>query len=371
MKLAADALAAAFGAGELVVESYWQQRLASRRTKSAHLPTLLGCSLGHGRPEPQWQPLFSGAFNAAVVPVEWRVVEPVAGEHRWDVFDEQVEWCLHHGLVPIAGPLVDLALCGLPPWLKQWQNDVLNMQSFVCDFVETAVSRYVGRVRQWEICAHANTGGVLGLDEEQRLALTARTLETAAQVDDETQLMVCIEQPWGEYQAAGEHRLAPWQFIDALVRSAAPLHAVNIEINIGFRPRGCAARDLLDISRLIDLWSRLGLPLHVTLAFPSRGGPDAHAAADLQVAGNGWKRPWSEQTQAEWVASSIPLLMAKESVVGIYWSHFSDSVGHRFPHAGLITADGRAKPALQQLIRYRGEYFGEEGHAAAPDPHAP
>ncbi len=34
---------------------------------------------------------------------------------------------------------------GLPPWLESWTKDVSNLQSLVCDYVETAVARYAGQ----------------------------------------------------------------------------------------------------------------------------------------------------------------------------------------------------------------------------------
>ena len=58
-----------------------------------------------------------------------------------------------------GGPLIDLGLGGLPPWLARWEHDVFNLQSFVCDFVETAIARYFGRIHIWEVCTRMNTGG--------------------------------------------------------------------------------------------------------------------------------------------------------------------------------------------------------------------
>jgi hypothetical protein len=259
-----------------------------------------------------------------------------------------------------AGPLLDLSPEGLPQWLWQWEHDFLNLQSFVCDFVETAVARYAGLIRQWEVSARVNSGGALALSEENRLSLVARTLEVVRQVDDELKLMVRIDQPWGGYQARGQHRLSPLHFIDALIRSGVGLHGVNLEIAVGYSPRGTPPRDLLDFSRLIDLWSCLGIPLEVTLAFPSSTEPDPNATSDLEVETPQWKAGWTEASQAAWVDAYLPMLMAKQVVVGIYWSHFSDAIPHHFPHAGLLRADNTPKPALENFVKYRREYWQPE-----------
>jgi GH35 family endo-1,4-beta-xylanase len=355
-RLANSALAYAFQAAEIVLKSYTNQRLEVRRRKTTHLPASLGCNLGHTVPESSWADQFCEAFTAAVVPLEWRLIEPKEGEYQWDVYDQQVEWCQQNNLLVIGGPLIDLSPEGIPGWLRQWEHDFFNLQSFVCDFIETAMSRYVGKVRNWEIASRVNSGGYLALNEENRLTLAARTLEIASQVDDENQLLIGIDQPWGEYQARGNHHLSPMQFVDALIRSGAALSGINLEVGVGYRPRGSASRDVLDFSRMIDVWSGLGVPLYVKLAFPSATGIDENAVSDWEVDGHGWKTPWSEQAQCDWLDLYLPLLMAKQSVVGIQWSHFSDQTPHQYPHAGLLDANGRAKPALERIARFRNEY---------------
>ena len=62
-----------------------------------------------------------------------------------------------------------------------------------------------------------------------------------------------------------------------------------------------------------------------------------------------WKSPWSEDAQAQWFEENVPLFMAKDYIVGILWSHFSDAGVHRFPSAGLLRQDGTPKPAYERL----------------------
>lgn len=358
-RLAQQALEHACRAAGIISNAYTRQRLEFRRRRSAQLPALLGCSLGQAVPDDTWADPFCGAFTAGMIPVEWKSIEPVEGEYHWETNDAQVEWCQDNRLLMYGGPLIDLSPEGLPEWLWQWEHDFLNMQSFVCDFVETAITRYYGKIRNWEISARVNTGGVLALSEEHRLSLAAKTLEVARHVDQEIQLLIGIDQPWGEYQARGHHRLSPFQFVDALVRSGVGLTGVNLEFGIGYRPCGTAPRDLLDFSRLIDHWSYLGIPLYVTIAFPSAIQADPRAQSDLEVHDTGGGN-WTEAAQVEWVEKYLPLLMAKQSVVGIFWTHFTDAAAHRFPHAGMMRADGTPKPVLNRVAEYRGTYWSSE-----------
>jgi hypothetical protein len=348
-----QSLARAFEAAEIAVAAYANQRLAARRKRSPQPPAAIGCSLGEFLPNEESGVAFRESFAAAVIPVEWKHVEAASGEANWELVDAQVEWALANRLLVFGGPLLDLSADGLPAWAGSWGSDLPNLQSLVCDFVETAVGRYAGRIRNWNVCTRANTGGAFGLSEESRLWLVARALEVVRQVDDEVQVMIQVAQPWGEYQAKGAHRLAPLQFVDALLRAGIGLSAVDLEIVVGYRSGASAPRDLLEVSRLLDFWSLLGIPLYVTLAAPSQPrSDDPLAAPGIEVDDGRWKEGWSEPAQADWIDRLVPVLMAKQPVVGILWRQLSDGVRHEFPHAGLMRPDGTQKPAFANFTAH-------------------
>jgi GH35 family endo-1,4-beta-xylanase len=351
-RLATESLQATCRASDLLCLGFTRQALAGRQQRYPHLPASLGCELGRPLTDEQSE-LFCAAFNAVTIPVRWTHIETSEGSYDWETADQLAAWAESQRLILSGGPLVDLGPGGLPEWLAHWEHDIFNLQSFVCDFVETAIARYIGRIRQWEIAARFNTGGALTLSEESRLSLVVRVLEVARQVDEEAQLWLRVDQPWGEYQARGQHRLSPLQAVDALLRSGVSLAGINLEIAIGYQPRGTPYRDLLDFSRLIDTYSVLGVPLHVTLAAPSSVGPDPLAMPDLEIDAHGWPHGCDETQQALWLERCLPLLMAKPAVAGVTWGGFSDAHPHEFPRSGLMHADGIPKPALERLIDYR------------------
>lgn len=355
--LAQQALEQAFQGADLLTRAYVRQRLGVRHAQYPQLPTVLGCSLGDTLLPDEQEQVFAGMFSGAGIPVQWRVIEPREGEYHWDVSDHQVEWALRHRLLIRGGPLLDLGPGGLPTWLSNWSHDLWNLQSFVCDFVETALTRYLGKIRIWELAARANTGGALELPEDARLTLVAKILEAARRVDEDGQFLLRIDQPWGDYQVEGRHRLSPLQFADALLRAGISLATINLEIAVGYHPTGSPSRDLLEFSRLIDTWSGLGIPLQVTLAFPSTGGSDPKLTLPSEVEPRSWREPVSELTQAKWLEEHVSLLLAKPGVVAVFWNHLSDAQPHRYPHAGLLAADGRAKPALDSLRQLRAEHW--------------
>lgn len=357
-RLATEALHHAFRAADSLTSGYATQALAGRLQRFKSLPASVGCELQGSVPSADANELFTAAFNAAAVAVPWRSIESVEGEYDWDPIDRQLEWCeqqkCEQGKLLIrGGPLIDLGSDGLPAWLSRWEHDVFNLRSFICDFVETAISRYVGRIRIWEVAARANSGGALTLNEESRLMLTASVLGVAKQIDEEAQLIIRVDQPWGDYQARGQHRLSPLQFVDALHRSGVGLAGVNLELAMGYLPRGSARRDLMDISRLIDAWSVLNLPIHVTLACPSSCEDDPLSYPDCEVDAYLCQPEQAEGNQAQYLDRVMELLLAKPTVAGVFVSHFSDAVAHQFPFAGVLRSDGSPKPSLERIINQR------------------
>jgi hypothetical protein len=65
---------------------------------------------------------------------------------------------------------------------------------------------------------------------------------------------------------------------------------------------------------------------------------------------------WSERLQAEWIDRYLPIFMAKQSVVGIFWASYSDAADHDFPYAGLIRDDGSPKSSLDTFRELRAGY---------------
>lgn len=337
-------------AARILVDAYVVQRMSNLR-RANHSPGLLGCMLDRSSLSPENGLLFKEAFNTAAIPVQWRRIEPNEGEYHWELVDELVNACALQRTIMRGGPLIDLGPEGLPDWLAPWKNDLLNLPSFVCDFIDTAISRYAGLIRIWEVSAAGNSGGALELSEEHRLALVARSLEAAIRAHSDAQFFVRVDQPWGEYQRHGQHRLSPFQFVDALIRSNLGLTGVSLNINVGYANHACGTRDMLSVSRLIDFWSMLGVQIHVNLAAPSDPAPDPQADSHVAVRNCTWGTAWNEETQAEWIEHIVPLLMAKPSVTGVFLDHFSDAQPHRFPHAGLLRPDGTAKQVLEPLRR--------------------
>src|SRR5262249_5833130 len=160
----------------------------------------------------------------------------------------------------------------------------------------------------------------------------------ARQVDPKLELIVGISQPWGEYMALEDRSHSPFIFADTLIRSGVHLAALELELVMGTSSRGSYCRDMLEASRILDLYSLLGPPLRVTLGYPSAAHRDAKAAAEVRVGAGRWRHEYSPEVQADWAAAFAGLALCKPTVRGVYWIHGSDAEPHLFPHGGLFDA---------------------------------
>ncbi len=256
-----------------------------------------------------------------------------------------------------AGPLVDFSAARLPDWLWSHERDLSALGRFMCRYVEAAVRRYRSRVRRWQLTAASNSAALLSLGEDELLLLTVRMAEAARQVDPQLEVIVGLAQPWGEYMAFEERNHSPFIFADTLIRSGLTLAALDVELVMGVSPRGSYCRDLLDTSRLLDMYALLGLPLRVTLGYPSSSAPDALADPDCRVAAGHWRVGVSPEAQADWARAFATLAVCKPYVQAVHWTHFSDAEPHTFPHAGLLDAGGNPKPALAALRELREKHL--------------
>ncbi len=325
-------------ATDILCQHYVEQRMGYRRNRSAHLPVFLGCHLNSIPSDPD---AFCDAFNAVQIDTRWNTLEHDDGEYKWDRMDDLVAWAQERRLFIMGGPLVDLSQDSLPAWLRSWSGDLVNLQSFTADFVETVVGRYVGRIRHWEVVTGANRGGVADLDEEQRLNLVLRTIEAARQVDEHTQISLRVVQPWGEYLSQTKNRLSPMQFVDTLRRCGVRLGEINLDIRICSTPSVTLWRDCLSLSQLLDQWSLLQLPINVMLSLPSLSpGPGTN----------------QEISHADWLEKAVLMCLSKDRVVGVYCTNWNDQSPSDI-ETSLLDKEGNPRESLKRLQKLSDEYW--------------
>ncbi|MBI3408088.1 MAG: endo-1,4-beta-xylanase [Planctomycetes bacterium] len=354
---ACEALAKGCRAGEGLVDAYRDQVFAVRHSHQNRLDTQMGCRLGPSPLNEDHAAALEEAFNTLWLPMAWRDLEPSEDRFCWEPLDQLVNWALQKGFQVVGGPLVDFTGRGLPDWLWEKETDLLSLCGFLSDYVSMVVERYHRQVRVWQLTAGSNCAGVLALGDEELLWLTIRLAEAARRIDPSVEIVVGLAQPWGDYLAHQERSQSPFVFTDTLVRTGLKLSALDLELVLGVAPRGSYCRDLLEISRVLDLYALLGLPLQVTLGYPSAAGKDDLACSDQRVGAGFWCDGHTPMAQADWAAAVAGLCLCKPFVRAVQWVHYRDSEPHHFPHCGLVDMEGKLKPALKNLTALRGAHL--------------
>ena len=347
--MAEQALAAAVEASALLAACYTDQAIAVRRRINGALPVVFGANLGLAPLDDGLASAFLLAFQAAVVPFNWRDVESVEGAYAWNGGDQQLQWCRERGVQVYSGPLVQFDRLSVPDWLYAWEGDFDRLLDLSAAYVEQVVLHCRGQVDVWQCAGRMHSTDALALSEEERLRLTARAIEITRALDPEVPVLVSFDQPWGEYLCRRECDFPPLQFADALIRAGLRLNGFALEINLG----GSLPRDAVDLSRQLDYWAVLGLPLHVVLTIPSDVHDDPLASRPVGCA----TESWTPALQQAWVARWLPMLLAKPYVAGVFWNQLRDSEPHEFPHCGLYDVRRSPKPALRTLASFCQGYL--------------
>jgi hypothetical protein len=337
--------------------AYTEQVLHRRLEHVPKLPSLLACGIPPGVQDAGWAPTLVEGVNAIRVACPWRMIAPEEGQFRWDQLDAQLQWCQRRKLPVLAGPLVEFRPAALPDWLWLWEGDFEAIVGMVTELVRHVITRYRGRIASWHLVGRPCSTEVLGLSEEDQFRLTARVLQIAQFADSDAHLVVDLDRPWAEWMANSLFHLGPLHVADNLVRAEVGLSGLGLEIAPGYSSPGSPIHDLLDFSRMLDLFSLLNLPLHLTMAVPSSIEPDLAADPVVRVEAAQWPRTPDESLQTEWARQWISLAMAKPFVKSVTWHHACDSVMHLYPRGGLFRADDSPKPAFEWLKTFRGRYL--------------
>lgn len=355
--LAEQAIRLAHDSAHRLVLRYIERAFEIRHTRLDKFETTLCCRPEGDIPSGPLASRFAQAFNSMCVSFPWQHIEPTRGQFVWDASDRQVNWAIAHGLKTMGGPLIDFAGRNLPEWLWNDVCDLSSLSNVMAGYVESVVRRYQSRIRTWQISAGSNYAGVLASRDEELIWLTLRLADAVRRVNPQLEVIVGLAQPWGDYLAEQERSKTPFIFADDLLRTNVKLAALDLELIMGVSPRGSYCRDLLDTSRILDLYALLGVPIQTTLGYPSSSASNEHADADQRVGLGHWRGGFFEETQADWASAFAALALSKPYVRNVVWSHWSDAQPHAFPNCGLVDDQGRAKATLQPLIKLRSEHL--------------
>jgi len=337
---AQKALEMAVDASERLVVAHAEILLRRRYAKAGASSTAIGCRVSLDRCVDGLKDVLAKQFGLVVLPITWKALCPQQGEYNWAKADAWMEWAQDHRRRVVVGPLIDLEHGQLPHWTADLGDDYLALRDAAYEHVERVVQRYGDSVGMWNLVSGMEMG-TSAVGTEREMVDLVRTLSLLVRSDNRgRRIVVEVARPWGHYRAEHPDAPAPIHFISRLAQSGIRLDAIGIRLLMG-GSQGCAVRDLMDICTLLDRLMSLEVPVLLTAC----AVPDGPVEGGRGV----WRKGWSPKLQATWASILPQVALARPCIESFVWGDLYDTPDAQPSGAGLISAEGRAKPALQRL----------------------
>src|SRR5687768_5903290 len=333
--------------------------LNRRRQAGAFVKHVVGCRVDSQIQNEKYKETLSEQFDYAVLPMNWKQLQPQEGMFFTDEVDEWVEFLSKKRTPIIAGPLISLADTDVPDWMFIWEHDFDTLRELAYEYVQKVVQRYRKAVGAWNVVAGLHTNTAFTLTFEQIIELTRLLVSQVKSLLPNDKTLVTITQPFGEYHAKSATGVPPMLYAEMVAQAGINFEAFGIELEMGVPTLGRFTRDLFQLSCMLDKFSTLGRPVYLTaVSAPARYAADpsdnSHGTLDPAQAGR-WHKPWDPQLQAEWMDAVYKLAMSKPYVESIAWGNLAD-LSHTVPAGGLMDDMLKPKPSFNKLQELRENF---------------
>lgn len=343
---AQKAIELALEAIAMLSESYSAQALDARKNNEGRLATLLGVRLGAEPSLARFGRGLGDAFNLACVSADYGSVETSSGGADYAVFDQQLKWAAANDKKICVGPLIDFRDGRFPEWMFLLDEGFESVLQAACHHAQRTVERYKGQTQLWNCAAGLNVPNRMSWSDEEVLRMAVSVIETVRRTDERCPVLLTISQPWSEHLRNDANGISPLHFADALIRADLGLSGLALELDFETWPGGSFPRDPVEVSRLVDRWSMLGLPLMMSI----RCSTDTHAGDERSV--KNW--PLAQSRGQVSPESIIHMLLSKPCIHGVIWDQLSDT---ETSNCGLLNAVGEPNPLLQSLTQLRRDFL--------------
>lgn len=343
----ADAcLSASVKAGEAVTSLHAEVFLTRRAEADQLGKRPLGCRVFPTQVSGDCLARLTEAFDFAVLPFNWSTLEPLEGTHKPSNLDTAIKALRQHSLQLWGAALLSFDPTHLPAWTQKIGKDYERFRECATRHMRQTLKTFGPYIHVWEVISAAHAFNTAGFTFEQIMDLTRISALLAKQVSPKCQAVIGIVLPWGEYYARDSRTIPPSLYAEMAVQSGINFDAFGLEIRFGTGEPGGAARDLLQLSSLLDRYGALGKPLHITAAsVPSAGG---------QPSDGHWHGPWSPTVQAAWIREIYRIALSKPFVETVTCARLADGA----ESDGILDADGKPKPAFDEILKLKSETAG-------------
>ncbi|MBN1893706.1 endo-1,4-beta-xylanase [bacterium] len=305
--------------------------------------------------------LFPELFNYAtithyLVSGVFEDFEPEEGRKQFALRDALFRELLARG-IPVEGrPLWWSYKTTTPDWLRRKSYD--EVRRYVEKHVREVVGHYGEEMFAWEVVNEFHDwANECRLTPEQTIEVTRLACDTARSVAPKVKLLINNCAPFAEYVQLGK-----WTELDALYPQRTPhqfvrqLQEAGVEFDITGVQMYFPYRDLSDTILLIDRFTDIGKPVHLTEVGTSSGpSVDSIHSGKLGFPGEpyAWHRPWDEELQADWMQGLYTLAYSRKSIEAVNWYDFVDP--HSWiPNGGFLRSPKCEKKAVwDRLLRLK------------------
>jgi hypothetical protein len=284
----------------------------------------------------------------------WRTVNPQEDLVNWADWETPVKIAHESGMTIHCGPLIDFSADSLPGWLKRY-DDITQLCRAVSRYVSYVVRSLKSRVHVWHVVRRPAMAKVNGLTEEHQIKITMSAIQAVTQNAPEAEMVVDLTAPWAEWLSRSGFELGPLHLADTLARADLGLTGIGLEMAMGYPTPGSHLRELFDISKLIQLYHQINLPLHLTLAAP--GSPEISRHPDMPHRVGADPRQWpsgcDQTTQAALGMKVMSLAAMMPGVRTIHWANLWDAPEQEYAFSGVFTQEKKPKSLAREIENIR------------------
>jgi hypothetical protein len=358
-KLADQSLAIAVELSEQLAAFHCELLINRRKAGSAFVRHIFGCRVDPTIQNAKYKETIASSFDYAVLPMPWKQLQPEEQVFNTAALDEWVELLSRRRMPIIAGPLVDLTEGQVPDWMYIWEHDFDTLRELAYEYVQKVLGRYRRAVSAWNVVAGLHTNAVFTLSFEQVIELTRLLVSQVKTLIPNAKTLITVKYPFGEYHAKPRASVAPMLYAEMVAQAGINFEAFGLEIEMGAPEPGMFARDLFQLSCMLDKFSTLGRPVFLTgVSVPSRNNPDPGDRSEGKMnpgAAGMWHRPWDPDLQAEWMEAIYRTALSKPFVESIAWGNLAD-MNNTVPGGGLLDDMLKPKPSFAKLQELRDQF---------------
>lgn len=309
---------------------------------------LVGCVVHNERFTEPLQQAVRSTFDYLSSPMRWNEIEAEEGRYNFRSTDRWIEWAVKHGRMAVhAGPVLDFHPRAFPEWATIWEHDYETLREFAYEHCARVAKRYRRAVRRWVALSGPTVVDGVRFTIDQWVDLARLSTLAIRKAAPNAAIAVEVALPFGQHPGGSEAVVSPRFFAEMLQHGGVQFDSLSLRVQLGSGAIGESARDLMQLSALIDDYAEFEHVIDVSVL----GMPSAMPRnTPVHLEPGYWHSASSGETQGEFVRRAMTVLMGKAAVRSVAWQSLYD-LGVRPEQAdgGLVSVEGRAKPGLVAL----------------------